>query len=309
MYTAMTNLDSLGDIQRFQPEVGEKTRTNAAVFFRNEEWRGNNGLIETSIPLTRKPLVVVGSAYPSSHKKFKLVESVDAALKSSGIKTGRIGVGWPRNWWLYANGIYIPSQDWKTKQWYTAKTNIGNGGYVISGDDFLIISKASETFGDTEEAMNLYKRITGVKNVWTLPYMVGSGSKDIDLYINYVPWKRLFAINRNYYQKNSANIDEINRAVGGDIMLTDETYGPNFLTYDFNGDQFVTSLSGEVAKGLKSRGKHVIAIDGYDSGELLSYNGGVRCVTNVLHDASLLPIVSQNREVMEVYSQNHPGYV
>lgn len=113
----MATLDSYGEIDQFQPESGEKVRTSVAIFLENEKWRGNGGFIETNISLSKKPLVIVGSAYSSSHEKFEFVESVDSALKAGGIKTGRIGVGWPRNWWHYANGIYIPAQDWRTTQY------------------------------------------------------------------------------------------------------------------------------------------------------------------------------------------------
>ena len=104
----MNSLDSLGEIRQFQPEIDERARTNAAIFLRNEEWHGNKGFVETHVPLSRKPLVIVGSAYPSCHNKFKLVESVDSALKTEGIKTGRIEVGWPRNWWSRATPCATP---------------------------------------------------------------------------------------------------------------------------------------------------------------------------------------------------------
>lgn len=139
--------------------------------------------------------------------------------------------------------------------------------------------------------------------------MVGSGSKDIDLFINYIPWMNLFVADSEYFRKNSKAIDGIARTVGGDIIKTDQKYGPNFMPYDFSGDRFVLSLVGDVADQLKERGVKVIEVATDDKDSLLKDFGGVRCVTNVLHDESLLPLISQHNEVTEVYTENHPGFV
>ncbi|MEM2131338.1 MAG: hypothetical protein QXR96_02345 [Candidatus Woesearchaeota archaeon] len=262
--------------------------------------------IETYISETTKPLILVGSGNSIYKPSTHIGENISQALLDAKIDFVRTWSEWPKDDWVYNNGVYAPNQERRIneKPYYA----IWEGGNYVFGNDFCLVSQGQvynlndqeSVFSFQEELKNAF----GLKSVYIMPY---KGHKHIDLVIGYVPWKNLFVVDESYFRENQELLERILSDLNSYLILSSENLAPNFFVYDycFYGEErfVVTYASPTLSKRLERRGIFVIQPRNA-SVEHLRYMGGASCCMNKIHNLGLLNQIVEENEGKRVYMKN-----
>jgi len=282
-------------------------------------YRRREGIIETEFPRKRKPIIVVASA--SDTKRIEMTDRIAGALKAEGLSVARVGFSWPRDWWVYFQGIYIPCQVWKPDidprvEYDNEKCRIGEGGSCIPTEKAIIIARLDNDTKAAEENKREYLSASNAREVHVLSTVGLPRSGHLDMKLNYIPWKKIFVVNQEYFESRAVepDLEAIVQEESAELVTTNENLGTNFLTYDFDGDQFVLTYgSPKTASALKDRGVSVIEVEAPESQDVRFFSGGARCQTNILHDEALLPSLVRDQLrginidlISKLYKDNTP---
>ncbi len=282
-------------------------------------YRRGEGMIKTEVSKKGKPMIVVASA--SGTKKIEMTNRIAAALKAEGLSVARVGFSWPRDWWVYFQGTYIPCQVWKPnvnprEEYDSRKCRIGEGGRCIPTEKAIIIARLHSDTKAAEENKREYLLASNTEKVHVLSILGLPPNNHLDMRLNYIPWERLFVVNQKYFRQRSVQprLQAIVQEEGAELVTTDENLGTNFLTYDFNGDQFILTYgSPKTARALRDRGVSVIEVKSPEDHYVRHFSGGARCQTNILHDESLLPSLVRGQirginiaSISKLYQENTP---
>ncbi len=256
---------------------------------------------DTGIPLETKPDLIVGRVKPKFNclpdeesSWVNIGPSLESCLTRLGIEYKQAPANaWLRNYWhLFGNGVYLPLTHIYDPGW--KKAVLGNGGQIISGENFCLVSGACDIGHNHDLIIRELRKASGLDSVqvinWYQARDISSDMKefyqDIDLSIGYIPGANLFVVDGNYYLQEEETIDSIITKTRARLLITDELFAPNFLVFGAGEDTKVITYQCPKLTG-DLRGLGINAFDAVSNKsthwEFIDGGGSVRCYTNFVH--------------------------
>lgn len=228
---------------------------------------------------------------------FDETEPIEAALKEAGCKIKRVDGFWPRDSYVSFGSAYYSidfferspvAETLRSFSWF------GNGGCVISGDHFLIVSSYHIPLNKREEAEQIIHKFFPGEIYFVQPYQeVSIAETDhIDQTIGCIPGAKLITVDKQHYKAAKTDFQAMN-ITGYEVVPIDTNkeamlLGNNYLVIEeYEKTVISNSAATRVNQELRNLG-----IDVLETPRPLKFlpmaGGSVRCATNRLLNESLL---------------------
>ncbi len=251
------------------------------------------GLVRRSVDLS--PAYLLGHSITRFARSGFPDETIyiEDALKEAECNVKRVPVSWPRNSYVRLGRIYYTPDYFYER--YPGFAFLGNGGGVIPGDGFVLVSSIHippEIKGAKEKIKSELKKVMPV-DIYLIPPFCDNTfmpHSDIDTTVGCITDARLVTVDKKHYERDKEYFQEVEAGTKYEVVpidCGDELLGNNYLIVrELEKTVINNKASTRVNAELKNLG--VTVIETSEPLQVMPFFGGVRCASHWMHNESLL---------------------